>query len=359
MGEAALFGQLGQRRDMLAAAKWFRSAAERDPDAAWRLATMLEVGDGMQADPAKALIWYRAAAAKDQPDAIMRLAAISRDGALGQPRDLDNAGRQFLRAATLGRPEALAHHAEVREIAGAPAETVVKDWRAAAEAGVAIADDRLGRAYRDGELGLEVNDTEARFWFQRATDLGDADGALNLGAMMMRGRGGPVNEAAALALYRRAALLGSATAEANIAGVHWIGTATTPRDRAEAVRHYRIAANGGNVIAERMLAVAYGAGDGVERDETQQLEWARKAAEHGDAVSQNTLGYLILTGVGGTYDYVESAMWLTLALDRSAAGELHDLARENLRTAEAQLKPEEKEEVARRVAAWKAKHGET
>ena len=74
-------------------------------------------------------------------------------------------------------------------------------------------------------------------------------------------------------------------------------------------------------------------------------------------VSQNTVGYLILTGVGGSYDYVEAAMWLTLAAERSGAGELHDLATENLHTAMAQLSPDEQTEVTKRVTEWRAVNG--
>jgi TPR repeat protein len=246
----------------------------------------------------------------------------------------------------------------LRENNGETSADALRTWREAADKGVPEACDRLGRAYRDGELGLTADDVEARKWFQKAADLGDAGGALNLGAMLMLGRGGSVDQAAALALYRRAADQGSATAEANIAGVYWLGTADVPKDRAEAVRHYQIAAKGGNVVAERMLSVAYGTGDGIERDEVQQLDWARKAADHGDAVSQNTVGYLILTGVGGTYDYVEAAMWLTLAAERSGnSGELHDLSTENLRTALGQLNPQEQEEVTKRVAHWHEVNG--
>jgi acyl-CoA hydrolase len=74
-------------------------------------------------------------------------------------------------------------------------------------------------------------------------------------------------------------------------------------------------------------------------------------------VSQNTVGYLILTGVGGSYDFVEAAMWLTLAMERSGPGELHDLATENLHTATVQLKPGEMAEVAKRVARWHEVNG--
>jgi hypothetical protein len=267
------------------------------------------------------------------------------------------AERLFKRAADNGRPDALLDLGAMRESDGGNDGAALRSWREAADRGVPAACDRLGRAYRDGELGLTPDDVQARHWFLRAADLGDPGGALNLGAMLMLGRGGKVDEAGALALYRRAAEQGSATAEANIAGVYWVGTATTPKDRAEAVRHYLLAAKGGNVVAERMLSVAYGTGDGIAHDDAQQLAWAREAAEHGDAVSQNTVGYLILTGVGGTYDYVEAATWLTLAAERSGPGELHDLATENLHTAMVQLNADEQAEVAKRVAKWKQVNG--
>jgi TPR repeat protein len=302
-------------------------------------------------------MWYRKAAARDQPDALVRLAEAARDATLGQTRDMVEAERLFRRAAERGQPMALFNLATMAETGGESPADVLRIWRDAADKGVAAACDRLGRAYRDGELAVAVDDAEARKWFQRATDLGDPGGTLNLGAMLILGRGGPVDEARALGLYRRAAELGSVTAEANIGGVYWMGAAGIAKDRAEAVRHYQIAARGGNIVAERMLSVAYGTGDGIERDDAQQLVWARKAAEQGAAVSQNTVGYLILTGVGGTYDYVEAAMWLTLAAERSAPGDLHDLATENLHTAMAQLKPEEQAEVTKRAAHWREVNG--
>ena len=135
---------------------------------------------------------------------------------------------------------------------------------------------RLGRAYRDGELGVAVDDAEARKWFQRAADLGDPGGALNLGALLMLGRGGPVDEAGALALYRRAAEQGSLAAEANIGGIYWTGAAGVEKNRTEAVKHYpAVAAEGGNVVAERMLSVVLTApAMALDRDDAKQLDWA-------------------------------------------------------------------------------------
>ena len=273
------------------------------------------------------------------PTRCCACAEAAQDGSLGQTKDAAEAERLFQRArAEHGQPTGAAEPRYVTLNTNEPRNdaAALHGYRGGRRA-------RRPRGLRPPgpRLSLMANwalcPTMSRpgNGFQtKAADLGDTGGALNLGAMLMLGRGGPVDEAAALALYRRAAEQGSATAEANIAGVYWVGTAGVPKDRAEAVRHYQIAAKGGNVVAERMLSVAYGTGDGIERDEVQQLDWARKAAEQGDAVSQNTVGYLILTGVGGSYDYVEAAMWLTLAAERAgSSGELHDLATENLHTA--------------------------
>jgi hypothetical protein len=107
--------------------------------------------------------------------------------------------------------------------------------------------------------------------------------------------------------------------------------------------------------AQRMVAIAYRTGDGVERDAKQMLVWARKAAEQGNAWCQNSLGYSLLTGLDGSYDYVESAMWLTLAVERSPPGELHDRAVANLANARTQLSEDEQAEAERRAQAWREK----
>ena len=130
-------------------------------------------------------------------------------GRSARPRpDQAEAERLFRRAAEHGQATALANLGLLREANGGDDEAALRTWRDAANRGVPEACDRLGRAYRDGELGLAVDDAEARRWFQRAADLGYASGALNLGAMMMLGRGGQVDEAGALGLYRRAAEAG-------------------------------------------------------------------------------------------------------------------------------------------------------
>ena len=182
MGDAAHLAQLGQRRDDAAAVRWYRLAAEQDPGAAWRLGTMAEAGEGMAQDDAEALKWYQMAAAHGSAGcaaaagARRRATARSARRGSGGSGEAVPSGRRVRPVAGAGGPRGDAgsrrRRSERRRCAC---------YREAAEHGVPEACDRLGRAYRDGDLGLTVDDAEARHWFKRAADLGDAGGALEPG----------------------------------------------------------------------------------------------------------------------------------------------------------------------------------
>ena len=129
----------------------------------------------MPADPVEALKWYRVAAAQDEPDALLRLAEAARDGTLGQARNDAEAEKLFRRAAQHGQPVALLDLGMLRETGGGNKSAALRVYLEAARNNVPEACDRLGRAYRDGELGLTVDDVEARTWFKKAADLGDAE----------------------------------------------------------------------------------------------------------------------------------------------------------------------------------------
>ncbi|MEC5217706.1 TPR repeat protein [Actimicrobium sp. GrIS 1.19] len=78
----------GGAPDHRIAADWFaRSAALGNPDAMYMLATALLAGDGVSADPVRALALLREAAEQEQLLAAQMLAYGFRDGTLGLPRD--------------------------------------------------------------------------------------------------------------------------------------------------------------------------------------------------------------------------------------------------------------------------------
>ena len=279
MGDAAHLAQLGQERDDKAAARWYRLAAEQDPVAAWHLGSMAEAGEGMPQDTAMAMKWYRQAAAKDEPDALFRLAEVARDGRLARPSDAAEAERLFRRGGRMasrrpGDPGCRMRNRRPR------AMRRLQAWREAADRAEPAAFDRLGRAYRDGELGLAVDDAEAGSgssapWIRamRTATLDMARCCCSAAAER------PTRRARWRCTAERRR--GSTEAEAKLGGVYWVGAAGIAKDRAEAVRHYQIAAHAGNVVAERMLAVAYGTGDGVARDEAQQLALGAQSGRTG------------------------------------------------------------------------------
>lgn len=73
-------------------------------------------------------------------------------------------------------------------------------YRLAAEKGNELAQQRLGEAYDDGELGLGRNDAEALYWYRLAAAHPVNSVKVRLGAMYWEGRGVKANHIVALAL---------------------------------------------------------------------------------------------------------------------------------------------------------------
>ena len=116
-----------------------------------------------------------------------------------------------------------------------PAET-----RERANAGDAIAQERLGIMYYNGE-GVPQDYVEAVRWYRLAADQGLAAAQLDLGVMYDRGRG-------------------------------------VPQDYVEAVRWYRLAVDQGFAAAQYNLGFMYDRGRGVLLDYVEALKWVNLAA---------------------------------------------------------------------------------
>lgn len=83
-----------------------RAADAGSPEAQFELAKLYERGTGVEADPAKALELYRAAAEQDFADAINDLGFLHYQGGLGLPANPQKALSFFERAADLRHPQA-------------------------------------------------------------------------------------------------------------------------------------------------------------------------------------------------------------------------------------------------------------
>jgi len=117
--------------------------------------------------------------------------------------------------------------------------------RAAAEAGDAEAQTRLGLMYYCGD-GVPMDWSEARTWLRKASEQGRADAQAKLGAMCFLGEGGPCS-------------------------------------LAESLRWFRCAAEQGQTLAQTGLGIMYAFGLGVPQDLLRAYVWLRQGEAGGSA----------------------------------------------------------------------------
>ena len=129
----------------------------------------------------------------------------------------------------------------------------LKEWRALADTGHAMAQFNLGLMHAKG-LGTPKDESVAVRWYRRAAEQGHVDAQNNLGFMYGTGRGVEINHAEAVMWLRRAAEQGDADAQYNL-GVMYMKGRGVPRNQAQAASWYRKAAGQGQ--AKAMDALEY------------------------------------------------------------------------------------------------------
>lgn len=98
--------------------------------------------------------------------------------------------------------------------AGNP-QLAAKEFRAGADKGDADCQFNLALMYEQG-MGIDKNEKEAVFWYQKAAEQGNANAQFNLGVLHENGRGTAVDFAQANQWYRKAAVQGDALAIGNL-----------------------------------------------------------------------------------------------------------------------------------------------
>ena len=204
-----------------------------------------------------------------------------------------------------------------------------KKWyRKAAEGGNASAMNALGFMYGNG-LGVTRDYSEALKWFHKAIEGGNAEAMNNLGYMYAYGLGVKQNNEEALKWYRQGVEGGNAAAM-NQLGLMYDEGLGVKQDYAEAVKWYRKAAEGGNASAMNNLGLMYHNGLGVKQDYAEALKWYRKGAEGGNATAMYNLGIMYEKGIGVNHDYAEALKWY-----RKAAENGHEDAKAKVKELEA------------------------
>lgn len=184
------------------------AAAEGNAQAMTLIGYMHERGLGGVRDEVKAINWYRAAAKKGEPDALMALAAY----ALEEEHGLTTAdARSYLdRALGAGRSEAAIDLASLymQGLGGPPdRQKALLLLETAAEEGGADAAYRAGVVLSEEDTG-EQDDARAADYFKRAAENGHPAGATLYGHALYEGVGVPADKPAAAEWYAKAAKRG-------------------------------------------------------------------------------------------------------------------------------------------------------
>ena len=159
-----------------------QKAASGEATAQVALGIAYASGDGIQADEAEAVRWFRKAAEQSDADGEYSLGEMYAFGR-GVPVDYAEAAKWL---------------------------------RKSAEQGDVRAEANLGVLYAKGQ-GVPKDDTEAAKWLRKAAEQGSALGQLSLGVMYAHGRGVPPDDAEAVKWYRKAMEQGDAPAMNNLA----------------------------------------------------------------------------------------------------------------------------------------------
>jgi len=230
--------------------KWIRKSAEAGwPKSQYDFAGYLLFGRGVSPDKNKALEWMIRAAKGGHANGQYSLGAASAN-ADGMARNLKAARQWLLKARRSGDPKlsgrakqllAKVESGDLRELPD------LKTLRASAAKGVADAQYRLGRVYREG-IGLAQDYLKAEEFFRQAAEQGHSLSCYGLGGLYMGGLGVKTDAKEAHEWWNQAANQGLAVAQLDM-GILLVKGDGVPQDNAEAYKWLTLAARaeGSNV----------------------------------------------------------------------------------------------------------------
>jgi hypothetical protein len=266
-------------------------------EAQYRLALLYENGRGTLQSHQDALKWLRAAAEQGHVEAQNQLGIVYLAGRVSTLAATPAALAQFEREGTKSGSVLRAMFPEGVSVKPDPVEAV--RWnRAAAEAGHAAAQARLGYQYASG-LGVDRDRVAALRWLEASAAQDDETGLLSLGALHAGGHGDPPDFARAAALFARLAERGNTAGLFNLGILHLLGEGVE-RDATRAEALLRGAAEKDDAQAMGQLGILLAA-KGTEEDLRAAETWLRRAAGRGYVPAIVALGRLFAQGIGGSH----------------------------------------------------------
>lgn len=347
-GEA--WSQFEQERFEEAAAGFEQVAATGDPEAAFVLGFMVDLGLGVAIDDERALVLQIEAATAGHVLAARYLAWKLRVGfgtVIDEQASLDWSEIGFESA--LNEKLIPIRWLKVAGREMQPNFQAAVEWNAKeADLGVAYACFNLGRYFAGGR-GIETNEVLAIRFLLQAADLGHVPSMVEVMPILEMGLLGDEGDDR-LERYQRAAaeagvvdvqvVLGERLVESEddldqAAGMYWLKEAVaegsaeaaevlgdllseegaTEEELAEAVRYYRIGAELGSRDCQSDLAWHLENGVGVEVNLDEALIWYEQAADVGSSWAARQLGRIIFNGQGRDANVALGIKWFERAAE--------------------------------------------
>jgi len=261
-------GTTKNRQDFDRAYPLFVLAAKHGhPDAAYRAGTCCENGWGCRRESAKAIQFYRKAAAALHPGALYRLGIVELNGELGLSKRPKEGVKWLKRSAEHSTAEfphalhelALLHESGVDDVVFIDYEYAAELLAQAAELGYAPSAYRLGECYEYGKMGCPQDPALSIHYYNIAAQQNHRDACFALTAWYLVGSPGvlPQSDTEAFLWAKKAAEQGLAKAQYAVGYFYEVGIGTIQSPR-EAVRFYKLAGDQGDKRAIQRLKNATG-----------------------------------------------------------------------------------------------------
>ncbi|KAF8515581.1 hypothetical protein JB92DRAFT_2914551 [Gautieria morchelliformis] len=238
------------------------------PDAAYRAGTCCENGWGCRRESAKAVQFYRKAAAALHPGAMYRLGVAELNGELGLSRSPREGVKWLKRSAEHATTEfphalhelALLHERGIENVVFVDLEYAAELLAQASELGNAPSAYRLGECYEYGKMGCPQDPALSIHYYNIAAQQNHRDACFALTAWYLVGSPGvlPQSDTEAFLWSKKAAEAGLAKAMYALGYFYEVGIGTQPSMQ-DATQWYKRAADlGDKRAAQRLKASQHG-----------------------------------------------------------------------------------------------------
>ena len=270
----------GVSRDADLSSRYFEKAVQMNPNNAYRIGRWYDLQS--ETSPAYgdvAFDWYRVAAVKGHPEAILRQARAYWFGER-VPMDRARAEKLYRLSAQQGSTVALAEFSDrqLRE-ATKVKERAAKEKRQAVEKAQRERKRAIQKA-RKRKGGLE-------FWLPLAKGR-DAEAMLRVGEIYLQGNGVDRDVAKGVEWLTKAANRGNGEAMYSLAQIHSTGMGV-PMALDKAYGWYKKSANVGHAAGQYQLGLSYARGMGTTKDIAKARLWLKKARTGGYSQADNIL----------------------------------------------------------------------